>query len=111
MMMRRRRRRMKEDMRSDGRRRDGERKTKRRTRSIRRAYGYVWKFSTHSVTPLKGGNNDGDETFLERHALSILPLSTFWDTPISSDYSLNTQDKANSPNLTAMSRVEGHKLP
>ncbi len=34
------------------------------------------------MTPLKGGNNDGDETFLESHVLSILPLASFLDTPI-----------------------------
>ncbi len=43
--------------------------------------GYVWKLSTRSVTSPKGGAGyDGDETFLESHVLSILPLSTFWDT-------------------------------
>ncbi len=45
--------------------------------------GYVWKLSTHSVTPLKGGNNDGDETFLESHTLTVLPLSPFLDSPTS----------------------------
>ncbi len=34
------------------------------------------------MTLPKRENNDGDETFLESHALSILPLSTFWDTPM-----------------------------
>ncbi len=43
--------------------------------------GYVWKLSTHSGTPPKLGNHAGDRTFLESHVLSILPLSTFWDTP------------------------------
>ncbi len=37
--------------------------------------------SQHSVTSAKGGNNVGDETFLESHVLSILPLSPFLDTP------------------------------
>ncbi len=44
--------------------------------------GYVWKLSAHSVTPLRGGNNDGAGTFLESHVLRILQLSPFLDTPI-----------------------------
>ncbi len=46
-------------------------------------YGYVCKLSTISLTPPKKVNNDGDETFLESHALSLLPLSPFLDTPTS----------------------------
>jgi hypothetical protein len=48
---------------------------------MKKGNGYVWKLSTHSVTPLQGGNNAGDRTFLESHALSLLPLSPFLDTP------------------------------
>ncbi len=39
----------------------------------RNLFGYVWKLSTQNVTPPKTGNIDGDETFLESHAVSILP--------------------------------------
>ncbi len=46
-------------------------------------HGYVWKPSTPSVTPPKQGNNEGDETFLESHALSNLPVSPVLDTPTS----------------------------
>ncbi len=38
--------------------------------------------NTQSVTPPKTENNDGDRTLLESHAVSILPLSTFLDTPM-----------------------------
>ncbi len=47
----------------------------------RRTNGYVFKLSTLSVTPPKTENTDCDRTFLESHALSILPSSPFLDTP------------------------------
>ncbi len=37
-------------------------------------------YRPQSVTPPKRENNDGDRTFLESHALTLLPVSTFWDT-------------------------------
>ena len=46
-----------------------------------RKYGYVWKFSTHSVTPPKTENNDGDRTFLESHALTCSDCLIFWTLP------------------------------
>ncbi len=49
---------------------------------IEQAHGYVWKLSTHSVTPPKRGNIDGDFGESRSH---FLPLSPFLDTLTADD--------------------------
>ncbi len=43
--------------------------------------GYVWKLSTHSVTPPQRGNNVGDRTFLESHILTFSHCPLFGALP------------------------------